>query len=686
MSLLEVRHLHTQFRTDDGLVKAVDDVSFTIEEKEIVGVVGESGCGKSVSQLSVMRLIRPPGEITSGEILFEDRDLMAYEANGPEMRAVRGGQIAMIFQEPMTSLNPVLTIGRQLTEMLELHKKMSRSAAIARAAELLDLVGIPCADTRLNDYPYQFSGGMRQRAMIAMALSCDPRILIADEPTTALDVTTQAQLLELMVRAVQEFDSSLVIVTHNLGVVARYAKKIYIMYAGRIVESGSCKEIFARPRHPYTIGLLDCVPRIDEAPGRRLEAIRGLPPNLARMTGECAFLPRCTHVTERCRQEPWPPLEAVGEGHCTRCYVNPTRESRVRGPLQTTAVSTPAGATGAAGRAASTVPPLGPDGGQPLLQVEGLKVYFPVQRGLLLRKVADVKAVDGVNFKVAKGEVLGLVGESGCGKTTVGRAVMRLYKPTAGRIVFEGTDLSGLSERKVKAFRRRMAYMFQDPYGSLDPRQSAGSIVGEPLLAQKKVKGKAERARRVEELFRLVGLDPRMTGRFPHEFSGGQRQRIGIARALACDPALLICDEPISALDVSIQAQVINLLKDLQDEFPELAYLFIAHDLAVVKHISDRIAVMYLGHIVEVAAAGELCEHPLHPYTKALLSAVPVPDPVAEETRERIILSGEVPSPLDPPPGCPFHQRCSSAVPECREAMPELREVGPGRQVACIRV
>jgi oligopeptide/dipeptide ABC transporter ATP-binding protein len=324
--------------------------------------------------------------------------------------------------------------------------------------------------------------------------------------------------------------------------------------------------------------------------------------------------------------------------------------------------------------------------GETLLEVQGLRIYFPVLRGLLLRKVADVKAVDGVSFQVKRGEVLGLVGESGCGKTTVGRAIMRLYKPTAGSIVFEGRDISSIKERRMRPLRKKMAYIFQDPYGSLDPRQSAGSIIGEPMRVHKTHSSKAERRARVDELMRIVGLDPHMAGRFPHEFSGGQRQRIGIARALACDPSLIICDEPISALDVSIQAQVINLLKDLQQEFEGLTYIFIAHDLAVVKHVSDRIAVMYLGHIVEMAPAAEICDRPLHPYTKALLSAVPVPDPVVEETRERIILSGEVPSPLNPPSGCTFHERCSLAIPECSQAVPELREVGPGHQVACIRV
>ncbi len=326
--LLEVNNLSTQFKTDDGLIKAVDDVSYRIQEKEIVGVVGESGCGKSVTQLSVMRLIRPPGKITQGEILFEGRDLAKYEANGPEMRSVRGGKIAMIFQEPMTSLNPVLTIGRQLTEMPRLHLGMNKAEAQERAAELLDLVGIPNAKTRLGDYPHQFSGGMRQRAMIAMALSCNPRLIIADEPTTALDVTTQAQLLELMKALVSEFNSSLVIVTHNLGVVARYAETIYIMYAGKIVEGGKCKDIFANPRHPYTIGLLRCVPRIDDCAGRKLEAIPGLPPHLGRLTGKCAFLPRCTFATDKCRCEPWPELGEVGERHYVRCYVRPEGGAR----------------------------------------------------------------------------------------------------------------------------------------------------------------------------------------------------------------------------------------------------------------------------------------------------------------------------------------------------------------------
>jgi len=327
-TILEVKNLHTQFNTDAGVVKAVDDVSFKIGEQEIVGVVGESGCGKSVSQLSVMRLIRRPGEITSGQILFEGQDLMKYEANGPEMRSIRGAKIAMIFQEPMTSLNPVLTIGRQLTEMLELHQNMEKDAARNRAVELLDMVGIPKAETRLDDYPHQFSGGMRQRVMVAMALSCNPRILIADEPTTSLDVTTQAQLLELMKVMVGDFNSSLILVTHNLGVVARYAQRIYIMYAGRIVESGRCKDIFGKPRHPYTIGLLSCVPRIDEKEGKTLSSIKGLPPDLIDMPRNCAFLPRCSYAIERCRVEPWPDLEPVGDDHFTRCFVNPEERQR----------------------------------------------------------------------------------------------------------------------------------------------------------------------------------------------------------------------------------------------------------------------------------------------------------------------------------------------------------------------
>ena len=666
--VLKVENLRTQFNTPRGIVKAVDGVSLEVREREIVAVVGESGCGKSVTQLSILQLIAvPPGKIVEGAVGMDGQQLLAFGADSPEMRSVRGKKIAMIFQEPMTSLNPTLTIGRQITEMLQLHLKMNAGESRKRAIELLEMVGIADAKSRIDDYPHQFSGGMRQRVMIAIAMSCNPKVLIADEPTTAIDVTTQAQLLEIMQDVVAKFNTSLVVVTHNLGVVARYAERIYVMYAGRVIESGTSKEIFGDPCHPYTRGLLNSVPRLNEEQGSKLIPIEGMPPNLIDLPPTCAFLPRCKYREARCDTEPWPALRNVGGEHQVACCED--LESR---PPETAAVE--CGAPGT--RCLSD---------EPLVEVRDLKMYFPVTRGLLKRKVADVKSVDGVSFHIRRGETLGLVGESGCGKTTVGRCILRLYEPTAGQVFFEGTDITHLPERKIRPLRREMGTVFQDPYNSLDPRQTAGGIVAEALRIHHIYKTRQEREQRVAELFREVDLDPSMAGRVAHEFSGGQRQRIGIASAIACNPSLIVCDEPISALDVSIQAQVINMLERLQDELG-LTYLFVAHDLSVVKHISDRVAVMYLGRIVEITDARELYINPLHPYTKALLSAVPVPDPWLEETRERIILKGEIPSPLHPPSGCAFHPRCPRAVAQCREAVPRLLDVGAGHEVACSQI
>jgi peptide/nickel transport system ATP-binding protein len=684
--LLEVNDLKTQFQTEQGLVKAVDGMSYHVDEQEIVGLVGESGCGKSVSQLSTMQLIPiPPGRIAAGEVLLEGQDLLQLKKDGPELRDIRGGKIAMIFQEPMTSLNPTMTIGRQITETMELHLGMSPQQARDRATELLTQVGVPGAADRLDDYPHQYSGGMRQRVMIAMALSCNPRLLIADEPTTALDVTMQAQLLELMAELVQQYQASLVIVTHNLGVVARYADRIYVMYAGRIVEAGTTKGIFGNPRHPYTSGLLRAVPRLDEDRGRKLVPIVGLPPNLINMPPTCAFLPRCPYAIDRCHTDPWPELASVGVRHESACYVAEQLSNAVpKAPAAHTVakVVTPSERVRSAVQIEAS--PDGEPQGDVVVEVKDLKMFFPITRGVFRRKVGEVKAVNGVSFTIRRGETLGLVGESGCGKTTTGRCVLRLYDPTDGEIWFEGTEIVSLSQRKIKPLRRKMSLVFQDPADSLDPRQGAGAIVGEPIRVQNLASSKAEYRDKVNELFRTVGLDPSMQDRVPHEFSGGQRQRLAVARALACDPTLIVCDEPISALDVSIQAQVINLLQELQEDLG-LTYLFIAHDLSVVRHISDRIAVMYLGRILEIADADSLYDDPKHSYTKALLSAVPIPDPVIEETRSRIELKGEVPSPLDPPTGCPFHPRCPNATVACSERTPTLQDVGGGHSVACLR-
>jgi len=667
-SLLKVENLKTYFNTFRGTVKAVDGVSLEINEGEIVAVVGESGCGKSVTQLTIMQLVAtPPARIMDGKVLLEGQDLLKFKSSSPEMRSIRGGKIAMIFQEPMTSLNPTLTICRQITEMLELHQGMNPEESRKRAIELLSMVGIPDAKNRIDDYPHQFSGGMRQRVMIAIAMSCNPKILIADEPTTAIDVTTQAQLLEIMQNIVKKFNTSLIIVTHNLGVVARYAQRIYVMYAGRVIESGTSKDIFGNPRHPYTRGLLNSVPRLDEEQGSKLIPIEGMPPNLITLKPTCAFLPRCKYRKAICENQPWPALRNIGGQHQIACCVDiPDKEAEITVSEQ-------------------QVSAVGQVCEDQLVEVKDLKMYFPITRGLLRRKVADVKSVDGVSFHIKKGETLGLVGESGCGKTTVGRCILRLYEPTAGQVLFKGLDITHLPERTIRPLRKEMGVVFQDPFNSLDPRQTAGSIVGEALQIHRMFKTKKEYEERVEQLFREVELDPSMADRVAHEFSGGQRQRIGIATAISCNPSLIICDEPISALDVSIQAQVTNMLERLQDELG-LTYLFVAHDLSVVKHISDRVAVMYLGHIVEITSSNELYKNPLHPYTRALLSAVPVPDPWIEEKRERIILTGEIPSPISPPIGCAFHPRCPIAIPDCRDAVPSLKDMGSGHQVACIRV
>jgi peptide/nickel transport system ATP-binding protein len=685
--LLRVENLKTQFMTERGLVKAVDGVTYDINEGEIIGLVGESGCGKSVSQLSLMQLIpSPPGKIVDGKAIFEGQDILQNDANGPQMRSIRGGKIAMIFQEPMTSLNPALTIARQLTEVMELHMNLDAQTARDRSVELLQLVGIPDAERRVDDYPHQFSGGMRQRVMVAMAVSCNPKLIIADEPTTALDATIQAQLLELMKDIVVRFNTAMVMVTHNLGIVARYAQRINVMYAGRIIESGTVKEIWDNPLHPYTISLLQCVPKL----GHRLAPIEGAPPHLINMAPTCPFLPRCHYVTGDCEKQPWTELKFVEGQHYVACPV----DTRTACPTTSSRASEKKKLSETIGReervecfdtVLEDIPKPQVEN-EVVLDVRGLQMYFPVTRGLLRRKIADVKAVDGVSFKIRKGETLGLVGESGCGKTTVGRCAQRIYRPTAGEIFFEGYDVAGLPRSKIKSLRRRMSVVFQDPYGSLNPRMSAGGIVGEPLKVHNLVKTNREYIERIDELFLMAGLDPTMTDRYPHEFSGGQRQRIAIARALAGDPSLIICDEPISALDVSIQAQIINLLQELQEKKKGLSYMFISHDLLAVQYVSARVAVMYLGRIVEVANSVDLYENTLHPYSKALLSAVPVPDPHIEEGRERIILEGDVPSPLNPPQGCHFHTRCPIAVPECKDAIPPLRDVGNDHEVACIRV
>jgi peptide/nickel transport system ATP-binding protein len=668
--LLEVEDLHVHFVTSRGVVRAVEGISYTVARGEVVALVGESGCGKSVSSLAIMRLLaKPAGRVVAGRILFEDRNLL--ELSDEAMRAIRGRDIAMIFQEPMTSLNPVLTIGFQIMEPLMIHLGMSIEAARSRAKELLGMVGIPDAERRLEQYPHQFSGGMRQRAMIAIGLACNPKLLIADEPTTALDVTIQAQILELMKNLSRDLNIALVLITHNLGIVARYADRVNVMYAARMTEQARAQPLFERPLHPYTAGLLRSVPRLDRPRGARLETIEGMPPNLLDPPDGCRFAPRCAAKVPESEAGP-PPMVEVEPGHLSRC-VRACEMARV-------------GPEGLGLARASAARPMEKaiDRSRALMTARNLKTYFEVSGGLGAPR-GLVRAVDGVSFEVYPGETLGLVGESGCGKTTVGRTLLRLENATDGQIVFRGEDVTRVRGRALKAYRRQIQVIFQDPYSSLNPRMTIGDIIAEPLLVYKLEPDRAAARRKVAALLEQVGLFDYMVERYPHELSGGQRQRVGVARALAMQPSFIVCDEPVSALDVSIQAQIINLLEDLQARLG-LTYLFIAHDLAVVRHISDRVAVMYLGRIMEMADRDSLYSAPLHPYTQALFEAVPVPDPVLEHARQRKVLSGEIPSPLQPPSGCVFHTRCPMAVEDCKLTVPALREIKPRHYAACIRV
>ncbi|MCK6449614.1 MAG: ABC transporter ATP-binding protein [Alphaproteobacteria bacterium] len=669
--ILSVENLHVHFATSRGLVRAVEGVSYQVRRGEVLAVVGESGCGKSVSALAIMRLLaRPAGRVAAGRVVFDGRDLL--KLSDDEMRRVRGREIGMIFQEPMTSLNPVLPIGLQIMEPLRIHLGMGEEQARLRAVELLRMVGITDPERRLNQYPHHFSGGMRQRVMIAIGLACNPKLLIADEPTTALDVTIQAQILELMRDLSQRLDVALIIITHNLGVVARYADRVNVMYAARVAEQGTSDDIFLRPRHPYAMGLMRSVPRLDRPRGVRLETIEGLPPNLLDPPAGCRFAPRCQFRVDVCSSEP--ELLETESGHRAACHRAVEFASGALAP--------PALQPLAAVRAAEAQAEVAP-----ILAVEGLKKYFPVARstGLFARISAEVRAVNDISFAIRPGETLGLVGESGCGKTTVGRLILRLETPTAGEIRFGGKDIAGHDAQDLRAMRRRIQAIFQDPYSSLNPRMTVGQIIAEPLQVYRMVPNARAAKDRVAELLSQVGLFPYMAERYPHEMSGGQRQRVGIARALAMEPSFIVCDEPVSALDVSIQGQIINLLEDLQRRLG-LTYLFIAHDLAVVRHISNRVAVMYLGRIMELADRDAIYAAPQHPYTRALLDAAPVPDPEVERARAPRALKGEIPSPLSPPSGCVFHTRCPLAGEECRREVPELREAQPGHFVSCIKV
>jgi peptide/nickel transport system ATP-binding protein len=664
--LLTVEHLRVEFATRDGWLPVVEDVGFSVLSGRTLGLVGESGSGKTVSALAVMGLLpRRESRIPEGAVHFGGVDLTRLSAE--KMRRIRGNDIAMIFQEPMTSLNPAYTVGNQIAEQVRAHRQVGRAEAWAHAIEMLDQVGIPDPRRRARDYPHAFSGGMRQRVMIAMALSCEPRLLIADEPTTALDVTTQAQILELLASLQQQRQMAMIFVTHDLGVIADIADDVVVMYAGQVVERTAVSELFDRPHHPYSEALLASMPQL-APPGQALKVIAGQVPRPDEMVAGCRFAPRCHHVTDACRTTAVALEPARASSGLVRCIRHHELALSGVGELPS----------------ASAAPAATDDGAtpaEPLLEVTALKMSFPVRTGPLRRVTGAVKAVDGVDLRVSAGRTLGLVGESGSGKSTLARLILRLVNPSDGSIVLDGTDVTHLGGRDLRHRRRSMQIVFQDPYSSLDPRMRVNDIVGEPLQIYDGLHG-AERDTRVAGLLDQVGLGRYALYRRPHEFSGGQRQRIAIARALAPEPRLLVCDEPVSALDVSTQSQVINLLTDLQDRLG-LAFLFIAHDLSVVRHISDRIAVMYLGRIVEEGEAEEVYLRPRHPYTEALLSAIPVPDVHRSPGARRIVLAGEVANPLDPPGGCTFHPRCPYAMDICASVDPPPLTTTVGTTVRC---
>jgi oligopeptide/dipeptide ABC transporter ATP-binding protein len=664
--LLEVEGLRTEIRRRSGVLRPVDGVSFTIGRGETVGLVGESGCGKTMTAMSLMRMLPPGGHIAAGTVRLSGRNLLALRPD--EMRQVRGSRIATVFQDPMTSLNPMMTVGNQIAGPVRIHTGGSRAAARRRAQEVLGLVGVPRPAERLDAFPHQLSGGLRQRVMIAMALACEPELLIADEPTTALDVTIQAQILRLLDRLKSQLDMGMLLVTHDMGVIAGRADRVLVMYAGRIVETGQTPALFARPRHPYTEALLGAIPRIDQARDRDLYSIPGRPPDLADPPPGCRFAPRCRYATQICRAQD-PPLAGADPALRYACFHPRPEASGTDG-------SAPAVET--TSRPRREWPFTEPE---PLLELTGVHKEFPVRSGVLQRKVASVKAVSGISFSVTEGETFGLVGESGSGKTTVGRLIAALEAPDSGVVSFDGVDLRSLPASALRRVRGDVQLMFQDAYAALNPRMHAGASIREPLTIQR-VGDRADRDGQVAVLLDQVGLPRSAADRYPHEFSGGQRQRIGLARALALNPRLIVADEPVSALDVSIQAQVLNLMKSLQADLG-LTYVFISHDLSVVRYLADRIGVMYLGKLVEVGPVAAIYARPAHPYTAGLLQAVPEPDPERERSKDPAVIAGDLPSALDPPSGCRFRTRCPRAEERCAAAEPPLRRFGDGHLAAC---
>ena len=752
--VLEIQDLSTHIKLTSSVVQAVGNVDMRIDAGETLGVVGESGCGKSMTGLSIMGLLPPGGSIVGGSIKLDGRELVGLKQE--ELRRVRGNDIAMIFQDPLTSLDPTKAIGYQVAEPVRLHQGMSKAQAMHRAVEVLSLVGLPRPKERLEDYPHQLSGGLRQRVMIAMALANEPKLLIADEPTTALDVTIQAQILSLLRDLKERLGMAMLLITHDMGVIAGHADRVNVMYAGRVVETAEVRQLFNEMHHPYTQALLASIPQLDQDANKALHAIPGLPPDLSHPPQGCRFAARCSRATDKCRtEEPslsgktyehrfscWHPVDGplvlavIGEGGpdaaSTGLATSDTESAAeaaavdeagilADAPLaETPLAETPPAETPPAETADGEVPEAvaktegtqeaeaivvaaglevtadgrievtertveavvaNGDGAAPLLQITNLVKEFPITSGMMQRKVGSVKAVSDVSFSVPAGTTFGLVGESGCGKTTIGKVIVALEKPNSGAVTLGGVNVSKLRGAELRRKRRDLQLMFQDPQSSLDPRMRVGAIIGEPLAVQHLGSRRAQRDR-VFELLSEVGLPRNAVERYPHEFSGGQRQRIGLARALTLNPRLIVADEPVSALDVSIRAQVLNLMKRLQASHG-LTYVVISHDLAVVKYMAERIGVMYLGKLVELGSGQDIYERAAHPYTAGLIATIPVPKPSLERAKKSAAIRGELPSPVNPPSGCRFRTRCQFAQEICAAEEPQLRSFGPGHVAAC---
>jgi peptide/nickel transport system ATP-binding protein len=692
-NVLEVRNLTTEIPLRSATVHAVDGLSFDVAEGETVGIVGESGCGKTMAAMSIIKLLPARARIVRGEVKLSGRDLVPL--SNSEIRKVRGNEIGTIFQDPMTSLNPTMPIGRQIAEAVLVHRGTTKREAKDRAAEVLGLVGLPHPRERLGDYPHQLSGGLRQRVMIAIALACEPKLLIADEPTTALDVTIQAQILRVLDDIKQRLGTGIILITHDMGVIAGRADRVVVMYAGQRIESAPTRELFSRVRHPYTEALLASIPRLDQDKSQALYSIPGLPPDLRNPPPACRFAPRCAFATAQCRAES-PELSDGGPEHLFACWhprdTSAKRIERAAAELVAQAARDSTAAKDAAATssvaavavAGATRTPEAVDRPGAMLEFRAVSKEFEVgTRGVFRRTVDRLHAVSGVDLAIRRGETFGLVGESGCGKTTLGRVGVALESPTSGQVIFDGVDLGAANRQDLRRLRREIPFMFQDPYASLDPRMRVREIIAEPLNVAK-LGARPEREAVVRRLLNEVGLPGDSVDRYPHEFSGGQRQRLGLARAMALNPKMIIADEPVSALDVSIRSQVLNLMKRLQAEHG-LTYLMISHDLSVVRYMADRIGVMYLGKIVEIGTGDDIYERPVHPYTAGLLEAIPEPDPdiAREKASAHVPIKGELPSPINPPSGCRFRVRCPFAQDLCAEVEPPLREFGGAHRAAC---